>query len=152
MLSLMETYLRKGEKVETNFRGGCLCGAVRYEAAGDPQNASYCHCDDCKRATGGPYTVGVLVNLSKLRIISGQVRGYTTSADSGRKITRQFCPNCGSPLFTKGEKHPEFVFLKAGSLDEPEVIKPSCQVWTKRAVPWAYIDQTLPRYTEDSQP
>ena len=53
--------------METIFRGGCLCGAVRYEANGDPENASYCHCDDCKRATGGPYTVGVLVELTDLK-------------------------------------------------------------------------------------
>jgi hypothetical protein len=138
--------------VETSFRGGCLCGAVRYETHGDPENASYCHCDDCKRATGGPYTVGVLVKLADLRIISGVVKGYTSLADSGRKITREFCPICGSPLFTRAEKFPDLVFLKAGSLDEPEVIKPSCQSWTKCAVSWAYIDEKLPCYTESNGP
>jgi hypothetical protein len=136
--------------METILRGGCLCGAVRYECAGDPGNASYCHCDDCKRATGGPYTVGVLVRAVDLRILSGQVKGYTTIADSGRKITRQFCPNCGSPLFTRAEKCPDLVFLKAGSLDEPELVKPNCQIWTKRAVPWAYIDENLPCFSESS--
>jgi hypothetical protein len=35
--------------VEANFRGGCLCCAVRYEAVGDSENASYCHCDNCKK-------------------------------------------------------------------------------------------------------
>jgi len=138
--------------VGTSFRGGCLCGAVRYKATGDSENASYCHCNDCKRATGGPYTVGVLVRSTELRIISGEVKGYTTIADSGREITREFCPNCGSPLFTRAEKCPDLVFLKAGSLDEPELIKPSCQTWTKCAVPWAYVDETLPRYAEGNQP
>ena len=125
-----------------------MCGAVRYECTGDPGNASYCHCDDCKRATGGPYTVGVLVRAADLRILTGQVKGYTTIADSGRKITRQFCPECGSPLFTRAEKCPDLVFLKAGSLDEPECVKPSCQIWTKRAVPWAYVDESLPSFPE----
>ncbi len=134
--------------METILRGGCLCGAVRYECTGDPGNASYCHCDDCKRATGGPYTVGVLVRAADLRILSGQVKGYTTIADSGRKITRQFCPECGSPLFTRAEKCPDLVFLKAGSLDEPQRVKPTCQTWTKRAVPWACIDQGLPSFPE----
>jgi hypothetical protein len=134
--------------MEMILRGGCLCGAVRYECTGDPGNASYCHCDDCKRATGGPYTVGVLVRAADLRILSGQVKGYTTIADSGRKITRQFCPECGSPLFTRAEKCPDLVFLKAGSLDEPQRVKPSCQTWTKRAVPWAYIDESLPSFPE----
>jgi len=136
--------------METVLHGGCLCGAVRYECTGDTENASYCHCDDCKKATGGPYTVGVLARADTLRIVSGQVEGYTTIADSGRKITRHFCPNCGSPLFTRGEKSPDLLFLKAGSLDRPELIKPNCQTWTKRAVPWAYIDKTLPAYPEDS--
>lgn len=134
--------------METNLNGGCMCGAVRYECIGDTENASYCHCDDCKKATGGPYTVGVLVKAVDLRIICGKVKGYTTTADSGRKITREFCPNCGSPLFTRAEKCPDFVFLKAGCLDKPELIKPSCQTWVKRAVPWAYIDEKLPCYPE----
>ena len=60
------------------------------------------------------------------------------------------CPNCGSPLFTRAEKCPDLEFMKAGSLDAPEVVKPSCQVWTKHAVPWAYIDETLPRHPEGS--
>ncbi|MDI6449219.1 GFA family protein [Anaerobaca lacustris] len=134
--------------METILRGGCLCGAVRYECTGDPGDASYCHCDDCKRATGGPYTVGVLVRAADLRILSGQVKGHATVADSGRKITRQFCPECGSPLFTRAEKCPDLVFLKAGSLDEPQRVKPSCQTWTKRAVPWAYIDTSLRAFPE----
>lgn len=83
-----------------------------------------------------------------MRILSGQVKGYTTVADSGRKITRQFCPECGSPLFTRAEKCPDLVFLKAGSLDEPQRVKPGCQTWTKRAVPWAYIDTSLPAFPE----
>ena len=126
--------------------GGCLCGAVRYEYDGQPGKSSYCHCDDCKRATGGPYTVGVLSKADKLRIVSGNVKGYTTRADSGRKITRQFCPECGSPLFTRAEVCPDLVFIKAGSLDEPELIEPSYQTWTEREVPWAHINPALPAY------
>ncbi len=117
-------------------------------AWGDPGDASYCHCDDCKRATGGPYTVGVLVRAAELRILSGQVKGYTSMADSGRTITREFCPTCGSPLFTRAQKCPDLVFVKAGSLDEPGCVRPGCQMWTKRAVGWAYIDESLPCFAE----
>ena len=136
--------------MKTIFRGGCLCGAVRYECNSESREASYCHCDDCRKATGGPYTVGVRVEAAELRIISGEVKGYTTTADSGRKITREFCPSCGSPLFTRAEKCPNFVYLKAGCLDEPELVRPSCQTWTKCAVSWAYIDEKLPCFPESS--
>jgi len=138
--------------MEMILRGGCLCGSVRYECAGDPGQASYCHCDDCRKATGGPYTVGVLVRAKDLRIVSGEVKGYTSIADSGRKITREFCPNCGSPLFTRAQKCPDLVFLKAGCLDESQLVRPNCQTWTKRAVPWAYIDENLPCFEESSGP
>ena len=130
------------------LRGGCLCGSLQYEYSDEPGESSYCHCDDCRKATGGPYTVGVLVQATKLRIVSGQVKGYTTRGDSGRWITREFCPQCGSPLFTRAEKYPDLVWLKAGCLEESEQIKPSCQTWTKCAVPWAYIDEHLPCYPE----
>jgi hypothetical protein len=136
--------------METVLRGGCLCGAVRYECTADPGDASYCHCDDCRKATGGPYTVGVLARVAELRIVSGDVKGYTSIADSGRKITREFCPTCGSPLFTRAEKCPDRVFLKAGCLDASELVKPNCQIWTTCAVPWAYIDENLPCFPEGS--
>ena len=34
--------------------GGCMCGAVRYEADGAPFHATLCHCVDCRRAGGAP--------------------------------------------------------------------------------------------------
>jgi hypothetical protein len=129
--------------------GGCLCGSVRYEYAGKPEGASYCHCDDCRKATGGPYTVGVLTKAAALRIVSGRVKGYTTTGNSGQKITREFCPECGSPLFTKAQAYPDLVWVKAGSLDKPELIRPSHQTWTQYAVPWAYLSKDLPGFPKN---
>jgi hypothetical protein len=132
--------------------GRCLCGSVRYEYTGEPELATYCHCHDCRRATGGAYTVGVLTRAAALRIVSGRVKGYTTTADSGNTITREFCPECGSPLFTRAQAYPNLVWIKAGSLDEPESIKPSYQTWTQCAVPWAYIDENLPSFSKGGPP
>ena len=128
------------------LKGGCLCGAVRYEWHGTGPLASYCHCPDCRKATGGPYTVGVGVDAAGLTVRSGTTKGYTKIADSGRQITREFCPECGSPLFTRAEVLPGTVWIKAGSLDEPELVQPTHQTWTQMAVPWAYLDRSLPGY------
>ena len=84
--------------------------------------------------------------MAALRVVSGRVKGYTTTGDSGNTITREFCPECGSPLFTKAQAYPNLIWIKAGSLDEPELIKPSKQIWTQCALPWAYINEDLPSF------
>ncbi|PJZ71406.1 hypothetical protein CH373_02595 [Leptospira perolatii] len=129
--------------------GRCLCGFVRYEYYGILEGANYCHCPDCRRTTGSAFNVGVRAQIKLLRIVSGQPKGFTKVADSGNKITREFCPECGSPLFTKSPAHPDLVFIKAGTLDNPNLVKPTHQIWTSLAVPWANIDPSLPSYSKN---
>jgi hypothetical protein len=35
--------------------GGCLCGALRYEAEGEPLYAGYCYCTDRQKASGSGF-------------------------------------------------------------------------------------------------
>lgn len=140
--------------------GGCLCGFVRYEYRGELGLANYCHCNDCRKTTGSAFNIGVKVHAPNLRVISGYVRSYTKTTGSGNQIAREFCPECGSPLFTRAFAKPEFVWIKAGSLDDPTLVKPTYQIWRDRAVLWAYIDAELPSFpgnrtvveTKDTQP
>ena len=129
--------------------GGCLCGTVRYAYAGELGPSSYCHCDDCRKATGGPYTVGARAELDKLEFVSGAVKEYTSVADSGKKITRAFCPDCGSPILTKADAAPGLCWLKGGCLDHPEQLTPRYHSWIDHAVPWAFIEDNLPRYSDN---
>ena len=128
--------------------GGCLCEALRYECHYKPKAVTYCHCDDCRKANGCAFNVGVEVDVDTLNIVSGHVKEYTKTADSGNKITREFCPECGSPLFTRSNAFPSLIWIKAGSLDEPELIKPTHQIWTERAVSWSHIDDDLPSFPQ----
>ena len=126
--------------------GGCLCGSVRYRYEGEVRDANYCHCADCRRASGSAFGVSVPVDAGGFEVITGEPKGYAKSGDSGRSVTRFFCPDCGSPLFTVPPLHPEIRFLKAGSLDDPSVVRPGRQSWTRSRVPWAAIDPGLPAY------
>jgi len=128
--------------------GGCLCGAVRYEYDEAVGPANYCHCADCRRCTGSAFNIGVRVAAGQFRIVKGSVKGFTKAGDSGHLLTRHFCPECGSPLFTSSPRHPEDYYLKAGSLDDPAVVRPTHQNWVKSRVPWAAIDPDLPRFAE----
>jgi hypothetical protein len=42
-------------ETEKTYRGGCLCGALRYQADGRPRNMGLCYCADCRKASGSGY-------------------------------------------------------------------------------------------------
>jgi hypothetical protein len=130
----------------TIVTGGCLCGAVRYEFHGEVGTAGYCHCKDCRRTSGSAFGVSVRVPASGFRIVAGQPKGFTKLGDSGRSVTRYFCPDCGSPLYTVPPLHPDLIFIKAGSLDDPSVVKPDREAWTRSRVDWAAIAPDLASY------
>jgi hypothetical protein len=126
--------------------GGCLCGAIRYEYAGEVGPANYCHCADCRRVTGSAFNIGVRLAAASFRIVRGAVKGFTKKGESGDELTRHFCSDCGSPIFTSSPRHPEFVYVKAGSLDDPLLVEPAHQNWMTSAVPWRRIAHDLPAH------
>lgn len=127
-------------------RGHCLCGHVRYEYDGPVGPASYCHCEDCRRCTGSAFNVGVRVERAAFRIVAGTPKGFTKRADSGNELTRHFCPECGSPIFTSAPRHPDHVFVKAGTLDDPTLVAPTSEAWVASSVSWGRIPSDLERF------
>ncbi len=131
--------------------GGCLCGGVRYTYAGEIGGAGICHCVDCRRTTGSAFNISIRLDLSRFDVVSGEPTSFTKRADRGSELTRHFCPDCGSPLFTTSPAYPEAVFVKAGSLDDPTLVRPALQAWTRSAVPWARIADDLPAYPTEPE-
>jgi len=135
-------------------KGHCLCGHVRYEYTGQIGPASYCHCEDCRRCTGSAFNIGVRMDAGGFKIVGGSPKGFTKRGESGFELTRYFCPECGSPIYTSSPRHPEYIYVKAGTLDDPNLVKPAHQNWAASAVQWSKIDDTLPAFTKgtDSPP
>src|SRR6478672_2777697 len=80
---------------------GCLCGQARYSANADPVFVGVCHCKDCQKQTGTAFSVLVGIPKSAMSI-QGQVKTFHDTGDSGQPIERNFCPECGSPIFKEG--------------------------------------------------
>lgn len=129
----------------TSFTGGCLCGAVRYECSAAPVMTANCHCRDCQRATGGAYASVFFVPRNAIKI-TGEVKYYDVKGESGKILSRGFCPTCGSRLFGKPEVLPELMGIMAGSLDDPSGHKPAIDIYTDSAQPWDYLNPELPKY------
>jgi hypothetical protein len=117
--------------------GRCLCGAVSYTVEAEPVVQAVCHCTDCQRQTGGPYSVIVAFPAAALTVEGDTLSTYTTIGDDhGGPTERSFCSACGAPVFSHAAVMPEVVFVKAGSLDDASWVEPSVEAWTSSAQPW----------------
>ena len=130
----------------TKFTGGCACGAIRYEVSADPIVMFNCHCRDCQRMTGGPYTPVFYVPAKAFKITKGSPGYYNTSSDAMGDNQRGFCPQCGSRLFGGKTEHGQGI--TASSLDDPSLYKPQFEIWTSDAQPWDQMDPKLPKFEQ----
>jgi hypothetical protein len=126
------------------IEGGCLCKAVRYQSTADPKITRVCWCRDCQYLAAGSGTVNVFFP-SETFTVAGETHTYTSVADSGNVVRRRFCPSCGTPLFTAADVRPHLIGVRAGSLDDPNVVQPAMTIWTASAPRWACISESIPR-------
>ncbi len=118
--------------------GGCLCGNVRYSADAEPVAQAACHCADCQRQTGSPFTVFVGVPADAFSVEGETISSYKTSGDDHEGETeRSFCSNCGAPVFSASPLAPGVTLIKAGSLDDASWVEPGAEFFTSSAQPWA---------------
>jgi hypothetical protein len=124
--------------------GGCLCKAVRYSISAAPIVTRICWCRLCQYVGAGGATVNACFASDALSV-SGELRDYSSVADSGNVMHRSFCPICGTPMFSAAESRPHLVFVRSGTLDNREIVKPAVTIWSSQAPSWACLDATIPR-------
>jgi hypothetical protein len=134
----------------TMLAGGCLCGAIRYRLTGPSLFVSQCCCRDCQKATGTGHTTIIGIHNSQLDL-TGTPKTYTSSGDTGGKVTRHFCGTCAGRLYTSGDLPGAVIMVQAGSLDDPNAISPQSVIYLKDAPHWDHFDPALPKF-EGMQP
>lgn len=133
------------------IKGGCLCGAVRYESTAPPVITRICWCRLCQYLGAGSGTVNVCFHTDTFTVV-GETSDYVTHADSGNVLHRRFCPTCGTPLFSAAEARPHLIFARAGTLDDPNIAEPAMTIWTSAAPQWACINASLPQVERQPPP
>lgn len=117
--------------------GGCLCGAVRYEAAWPPLMVATCSCKNCQKQAGSALSVIAVLPRDGLKV-EGELTTFTDHAENGADVYRKFCPRCGSPVITDTPEAAAqgIIFIKAGTLDKADDLAPSLHYWTSSAQHW----------------
>ena len=124
------------------YTGGCLCGALRYEAKGEPLFAGHCYCADCRKASGSGF-VPFMGFSSSAVVFSGQTRIFRSKAANGGDAVRNFCPICGSLVFGGEVGKDDSHTIYAGSLDDPSSFRPTIAIFTRNRPIWAVVPSDL---------
>ena len=120
-------------------KGGCLCGAVRWQASAPPRSVHHCHCGMCRRWTGAAFATLVWFRRADLAWHGRPPVIHRSSPIA----TRSHCGTCGTPLALVYEGRDD-IALAVGTLDDPAAVTPTHHYGVEGRLPWADIGGTLP--------
>ncbi|MDA8364538.1 MAG: GFA family protein [Gammaproteobacteria bacterium] len=132
---------------QITLRGGCLCGAVRYEITGEANRFYHCHCRRCRKATGTGHASNVVVTLGSARWTTGEEHLGQYKVPEAKRFATCFCRNCGSPLPRIAPDLSRAV-IPAGSLDTDPGIRPMARIFWDSRAEWSCGGDDLPVYSE----
>jgi hypothetical protein len=134
--------------VEGPLRGGCLCGAVRFELRARPKEAGYCHCPRCQRRTGTAVSAQARIDGRNFTLTAGERSlGAWRHPDGG--FEKCFCTSCGSHLFSRNPDDASQMSIRMAAFDEDPGVAPSWRAFVAYAAAWEAIPEDgLARYQE----
>jgi hypothetical protein len=121
-----------GEKWE----GGCICGAVRFVASGQPKEVAWCHCESCRKHSGAPVSVFALYDVTAYRVVKGEIAKFETTPGRTR---RGFCARCGSTLTCETVGRPGETHFHIGAFDDADHFQPTRHIFPEERLPWLHL-------------
>lgn len=118
-------------------RGGCACGAVRFESESAPVLQLRCYCSDCRKSTGSAMAPLAFFPSDAIRISEGTTDTHQWRNDSGYVVSRQFCPCCGTTLFHGSTSYRHLRAIPVGVLDDSTHFRPTTNIYVGSAPAWA---------------
>ena len=127
--------------------GKCLCGNVTYTIHSAPVRMGQCHCEDCRRSTGTGHASNAFFPEDNVHI-KGETSHFDVITDTGSTLTRYFCPNCGSRLFSSNSAIANIIGVTAGTVDDSSWFKADAIVYNKSKPVWDCMDDEIPTFEE----
>jgi hypothetical protein len=123
----------------TPLTGSCLCGGVRFEVAEPFEHVSACHCESCKKISGGGATVSGRVRTNAIRVVAGE--DLLTRYQPGEGSAKTFCSVCGTNLFGGGwPEHPKTP-VRLPALDEAYEGSLEAHIFIRSLAPWEVLPE-----------
>ena len=120
-----------------DLEGGCPCGAVRYRLTAPPLIVHACHCRDCQRLSGSAFALNMWIEKSCVEADHASPKSVMLTAGSGKPHQVFFCGDCTNHLWSRYHAAPgDTLLVRAGTLDQPERIKPDVHIFTRSKLPW----------------
>ena len=126
------------------YKGGCLCGKVRYEISGPIENIVYCHCSLCRKAQGSAFASNGNIDINHFHFISGEDQLTAYAASSEHK--KYFCKHCGSPIMSTNTAYPDKIRVRIGSIESDIKEKPLAHIFVSSKASWEEINDDLPKF------
>lgn len=125
------------------LNGRCLCGTVEYAVSDALLYAGYCHCSECRRWTGAPFSASGGVEKSDFGILKGDTN--LCRYEKGEGSVAYFCKTCSSMVYGDVAKH-NMVYFLLGTLSEAPSLRPQWHAYTGSKVGWYEIRDDLPQF------
>jgi len=129
------------------YTGSCLCRGIQFELDAELAPIDICHCEQCRKAQGGPFAANAPVAASALRILQGAE--LLTAYESSPGKHRVFCSRCGSPIYSRRTARPDLVRIRVGVINEPLNVRPHAHYYTASKSNWWEITDALPRIADE---
>ncbi|TYO99015.1 hypothetical protein EDC39_104139 [Geothermobacter ehrlichii] len=126
--------------------GRCACGAVSYTLRRRPRSVVNCHCSMCRRHNGAAFSSYAVIpeRFFELQDARGALAGYGYS----ERVHKHFCRHCGTPLFNTNSRYPQFRMLFLGTLDTPQTLRPTANIFCSSQLDWVRGIDAITSYPE----
>jgi hypothetical protein len=103
----------------------------------DPNKVMMCHCSDCQTLSGSAFRTAVFTHEDTFKLLSGELKVYVKTGESGTKMPQSFCPECGTPIYssTMGEG-PKVHAIRVGTVRQRDQLVPKAQLWCRSSQDW----------------
>jgi hypothetical protein len=111
-------------------------------------------CKYCQRETGASYALNSVIELEHIEFTGqSQPTIIQIPSKSGRGQHWVRCPHCQIGVFSiYGGRDKPFWVLRAGTLDNPDIVKPIAHIYTSTKQPWVNLSADIPAFEESYNP